>query len=91
MASRLASGGINLAGRTSSRDVGAAAGPDVNYRRTRDVGGSDEQRATAVWLLPGSTRRTVIWCAVAKAQRPSLIEQRCSLSLIAQHKWRSES
>lgn len=89
MASRLASGGINLAGRTSSRDVGAAAGPGVNYRRTRDVGG--EQRATAVWLLPGSTLRTLIWCAVAKAPRPSMIDQRCSLSLIAQLKWRSES
>lgn len=88
MASRLASGGINLAGRSSSRGVGAAAGPDVNYQRTRDVGGSD---VTAVWLLPGSTLLTLIWYVVAKVPRPSLIDQRCSLSLIAQHKWLSES
>lgn len=67
MASRLASGGINLSGRTSSRDVGAAAGPDVNYRRTREYGGSDKSRAiaaaaTTVWLLRASTLNVDLVC-----------------------------
>lgn len=47
MASRLASGGINLAASASSHHVSAAAGPDVNYCRPTDGGGRDETKQDA--------------------------------------------
>lgn len=47
MASRLASGGINLAASASSHHVSAAAGPDVNYCRPTDEGGRDETKQDA--------------------------------------------
>lgn len=51
MASRLASGGINLAASTSSYNVSGAAGPDVNYHcpterreRKRETGREEETK-----------------------------------------------
>ena len=46
MASRLASGGINLAASSSSYNVSAAAGPDVNYHWPRERGGDKTQHNT---------------------------------------------
>lgn len=61
MASRLASGGINLAASASSHHVSAAAGPDVNYCRPTEEGGRDETKQDACKEGGGGTSVSTVY------------------------------